>query len=85
MSEGAQPSPDSTPTGYRYRGGGWCACARCRCRGLLWPVVLIVVGVIALADQFTRWEWGDLWPFILIAVGLMKLWESTASTEGHRG
>jgi hypothetical protein len=85
MSEGAQPSPESTPTGYRYRGGGWCACARCRCRGVFWPVMLILIGGIFLMDQFTRWDWGDLWPLILIAAGVLKLVETSASAEGHRG
>ena len=85
MSEGAQPNPEPTPAGYRYRGGGSCGCARCRCRGLLVPVMLIVVGAIFMVGQFTRWDWSDLWPLILIAFGVLKLIESTASTEGHRG
>ena len=85
MSEGAAPNPEPTPGGYPAQRGGWCTCPRCRCRGLLVPVMLITVGAIFLVDQFTRWDWGELWPLILIAFGVLKLIESTASTEGHRG
>lgn len=85
MSEGAAPNPEPTPERYRYRGGA-CSCARCRCRGLLAPVVLITVGAVFLIPQFVeRLGFGDLWPVILIVIGLVKLLESTASTEGHRG
>lgn len=86
MSEGAAPNPEPTPAPYRYRGGGTCTCARCRCRGLLGPIILITVGAVFLADQFIpRLGFGELWPVILIVIGVVKLLESSASTEGHRG
>lgn len=62
-----------------------CRCARCVCRGLIWPAILITLGVLFLLDQ---WH-GDYlsirytWPVILIAIGALKLTESTASTSGH--
>ena len=85
MSEGASPTPEPGPRPYRYQGGA-CPCARCRCRGLLWPVLLIVIGVIFLVPQFLpQVRLHDWWPVILIVIGVIKLIESTASTEGHRG
>jgi hypothetical protein len=48
--------------------------------------MLITVGAISLVDQFMpAWRWRDLWPVILIVAGALKLVESSASTEGHRG
>lgn len=85
MSEPATPTPELPPA-YKYPGGGACGCARCRCRGLLWPVLLITLGGLFMVDQFVpRVDFGDLWPVILIVIGVVKLIESTASTEGHRG
>ncbi len=88
MSEGAAPTPQQSPAPapYRYRGGGVCDCARCCRRGLMGPIVLITVGVVFLAGQLLHSVgFGELWPIILIVIGVVKLLESTASTEGHRG
>jgi hypothetical protein len=60
------PAPDSARRGwsYTYRSG----------RGSLWfPIALVVLGVVALLDQFSllwwvRWE--VLWPLIVIAIGV---------------
>jgi len=61
-----------------------CACARCRCRGLMGPVILITIGVLFLVSQYShRYGFGDLWPIILIAIGAVKVFEATASNEGH--
>jgi len=92
MSEAQPPIPQPPPglPPSKPAGAGVCCCARCRCHGLTGPVLLIVVGVIFLLPQLLRsldiqvsiW---DLWPLFLIAIGVLKLLESTASIEGHRG
>lgn len=61
-----------------------CQCARCRLNGLLWPVILITLGVLFLVGQYSRrYSFTDLWPILLIAIGAFKLLQATASTEGH--
>ena len=62
-----------------------CDCERCRRRGLMGPVVLITVGFLFLLDRLNPMlSFGRMWPVILLAVGAVKLFESTASTEGHK-
>ncbi|HEX6348513.1 MAG TPA: DUF5668 domain-containing protein [Candidatus Dormibacteraeota bacterium] len=56
------PQPSPWGRGTRYRS-----------RSLWFPVALVVVGVVALLDQFgllwwMRWE--ILWPLVLIAIGV---------------
>ena len=61
-----------------------CACTRCRLAGLMWPAILITLGVLFLVAEYSsRYSFMDLWPILLIVIGTVKLIESTASTEGH--
>jgi membrane-bound ClpP family serine protease len=61
-----------------------CACMRCRMRGLMWPAILITLGVLFLVAEYSnRYSFMDLWPILLIVIGAVKLIESTASTDGH--
>ncbi len=66
--------------GYR------CHCQRCTIRGLMWPAVLITVGVLFLIER-SSWDYGfsRTWPVLFLVVGAVKLAESLASTEGHMG
>ncbi|MDO8490807.1 MAG: cell wall-active antibiotics response protein LiaF [Dehalococcoidia bacterium] len=43
---------------------------------LIVAAVLIIVGVIALVDNFGWLDlgWGNLWPVILIVIGLLLIW-----------
>ena len=56
-----------------------CSCACCQVRGLMGPIMLITVGAIFLADQFTRFTFGDLWPILLIVAGAVHCAASFAS------
>ena len=45
--------------------------------------ILVTLGSLFLADQYTAYSFGQLWPVLLIAVGAIKVGESLASAEGH--
>jgi phage shock protein C len=45
-------------------------------------VVLIVMGLLFLADNFLDIPFSDLWPLILVAIGAGLLWRSRG--EGKR-
>jgi|HubBroStandDraft_4_1064222.scaffolds.fasta_scaffold351487_2 hypothetical protein len=62
-----------------------CVCAQCRVRGLMGPLMLIAVGGIFLAAQYTRFSFADLWPILMIVAGAVLLAQSLASREGHVG
>jgi hypothetical protein len=49
-------------------------------------VLLITLGVLFLLPQFIPGlHFRHLWPVLLIVIGLLKLLESTASIDRHRG
>jgi len=52
-------------------------------RMLMAPILLITIGVIFLAGQYSRYGFGDLWPVILIVVGAVLVVQNMASREGH--
>lgn len=62
-----------------------CRCAHCRVHGLLWPIVLITVGVLFLVGQYSRYQIWDLWPILLIVIGGVLVGQSLVSREGHIG
>jgi hypothetical protein len=60
-----------------------CTCQHCRMAGLMGPIMLITVGAIFLAGEYTRYSMGDLWPLFLIVPGVVMLAQGLASKEGH--
>jgi hypothetical protein len=62
-----------------------CGCAQCRIGGLMGPILLITIGLIFLAGQYSRYSVWDFWPVILVVIGLVKIVEATTSREGHVG
>jgi hypothetical protein len=65
----------STPTSPIYRRGG-----------LLFPVLLIVLGVMFLLDQFAPgWGISRTWPVLLVAIGVLKLLDTTRSPRPPEG
>lgn len=62
-----------------------CRCAHCRIRGLMGPIILITIGALFLAGQYSRYGFFDLWPIILIVVGAVLVVQAMVSREGHVG
>lgn len=62
-----------------------CRCAQCKIRGLIWPVVLITIGILFLVGQYSRYGFFDLWPIILIVIGAILVAQALVSREGHIG
>jgi hypothetical protein len=50
----------------------------CAIRG---PIMLIAVGLLFAADQFTDYGIGRTWPILLILLGLLKLAERIGRVE----
>lgn len=60
-----------------------CGCTRCRCCGLMWPAMLVLLGVLFLLDNFHLFTFDRGWPLILIVAGAIWVLQSSASTSGH--
>lgn len=58
------PTPSSVPERKRDRGS------------LIGGIVLIVLGLLFLADRFLDVRFSDFWPLILVAIGAAMLWRS---------
>ncbi len=54
--------------------------------GLLWPIILITVGVMFLLDEFLpRWGFDKTWPLLLVVVGIIKLLDATRPPRPPEG
>jgi hypothetical protein len=62
---------------------GGCQCTRCRSRRLMGPAVVLTLGVLFLFESLGRVGFGRTWPILLLVIGGVKLFQSSASTEGH--
>jgi Domain of unknown function (DUF5668) len=65
--------------------GVHCRCHSCTIRGLMWPAVLITLGVLFLLDRahVGPFYFSHTWPVVLVVMGLIQLACSVASREGH--
>ncbi len=69
--------------GLAGQSAGRCQCARCRSRCLMGPVVLLTLGFLFLFESMGRIGFGRTWPVLLLVIGAVKLFQSSASAEGH--
>ena len=62
-----------------------CNCDRCRMRSIMWPAILVTLGVLFLMDNLNGPGFERTWPLILLVIGAVKLLQSNASEAGHLG
>jgi len=60
-----------------------CSCTRCCTRGLMWPTILVTLGVLMLMSEFDVVRFHYTWPILLIVAGVVKILASSAPTVGH--
>lgn len=68
-----------------YRYNRRCACDRCRAHVLLWPAILVTLGVLFLLQEYGSWrfDFDRTWPVLLIVIGGVILAKRNASMNGH--
>ena len=62
-----------------------CSCRRCTIRSLMWPAILITIGVLFLLNE-TRggvFDFSNTYPVILMVIGAVSLAAALAPTDGH--
>jgi TM2 domain-containing membrane protein YozV len=64
---------------------GRCVCDRCKMRCIMWPAIMVTLGVLFLIDNLHGPEFERTWPLILLVIGGVKLLQSNASEAGHIG
>jgi TM2 domain-containing membrane protein YozV len=62
-----------------------CTCDRCKMRCIMWPSIMITIGVLFLMDNLHGPGFEHTWPLILLVIGAVKLLQSNASEAGHVG
>jgi hypothetical protein len=62
-----------------------CTCDRCKMRCIMWPAIMVTIGVLALMDNLNGPPFERTWPLILLVIGAVKLLQSNASDAGHTG
>jgi hypothetical protein len=62
-----------------------CQCARCRTRRIMGPSIVFTVGVLFLLQnlRLENLGFGHTWPILLLVIGGVKLFQGSASIEGH--
>ncbi|MGB9233704.1 MAG: DUF5668 domain-containing protein [Terriglobales bacterium] len=60
-----------------------CQCTRCRARRLMGPAVLVTIGLLFLFETVGNVGFHRTWPILLLVIGGVKLFQGSASTEGH--
>jgi hypothetical protein len=64
---------------------GACACDRCKMRCIMWPAIMVTLGVLFLIDNLHGPGFERTWPLLLLVIGGVKLLQSNASEAGHIG
>jgi TM2 domain-containing membrane protein YozV len=64
---------------------GACTCDRCKMKCIMWPAIMVTLGVLFLIDNLHGPGFERTWPLILLVIGGVKLLQSNASDAGHMG
>jgi hypothetical protein len=64
----------------------YCPCTRCRLNKMMFPIVLVTLGVMMLIDNlpYVHVRGGTILAVMLITFGAVRLLQSSASTASHR-
>jgi B-box zinc finger protein/cell wall-active antibiotic response 4TMS protein YvqF len=62
-----------------------CRCMRCQTHCMMWPAILITLGILFLLDGFLSIDFNRTWPVLIIVIGGIKFLQVSGSTEGHVG
>jgi len=62
----------------------WCPCARCKANDLMWPLIMLTIGILLLLDVLDVRGFHYMYPLLFIVIGGVLLMRSSASMEGHR-
>jgi len=62
-----------------------CTCPRCTIRGLMWPAVIIAVGLLLLLGEMRGgfFDFSNTYPVILLVIGGISLASALAPMTGH--
>ena len=62
-----------------------CHCQSCTIRGMMWPAILITLGILFLLSQVHggHFDFNNTWPALLVVIGLILLASSMAPRDGH--
>jgi len=63
--------------------GASCRCDRCRAQTIMGPAILFTLGVLFLLESINAVGLYKTWPVLILVVGGIKLFQSSASSEGH--
>lgn len=66
-----------------YQANPACRCGRCRTRGLMWPTVLVTLGLLFLLGNLSDFPFQRTWPILLIVVGVIKVVRYAMPDGGH--
>ncbi len=73
---GYSPVPESDNSSFDTMNSGYVGKDKSK-RNLMGGIILIVVGLIFLAENFIpNVNFGDLWPLLLVAIGALTIWNS---------
>jgi TM2 domain-containing membrane protein YozV len=62
---------------------GRCQCARCRSGRITGPAVMVTLGFLFLFESVGGVGFHRTWPILLLVIGGVKLFQSSASADGH--
>jgi TM2 domain-containing membrane protein YozV len=60
-----------------------CKCVRCQCGVLMFPSILITLGILLLLNSFDVKGFESTWPLLLIVIGVVKILQTSGPTTGH--